>query len=102
MPVLQTRRLVAQSLLAEGITSRRSLMAQQELNRISAQQPVDAYFRALEKERGEPNALEAKLFRAGFHKPSAPIIYTICRLGAVGIGFLSSYALLSNLLPPQL
>ncbi|PBB89752.1 type II secretion protein F [Mesorhizobium sp. WSM3864] len=101
-PVLQTRRRIANSLLSEGIASRRSLTAQQEINKISAQRPVDAYFKALEKERGEPNALEAKLFRAGFHQPSAPIIYTISRLGAVCVGFLASYALLFSLLPPQL
>ncbi|RVC64314.1 MAG: type II secretion system F family protein [Mesorhizobium sp.] len=102
LPVLQTRRLVAQSLLSEGITSRRSLTAQQELNKISAQRPVDAYFRALEKERGEPNALEAKLFRAGFHQSSAPIVYTLSRLAAVCIGFLGIYTILSHVLPPQL
>lgn len=94
--------MVSQALLSEGIANRRSLGAQHELNRISAQRPVDAYFRALEKERGEPNALEAKLFRAGFHQPSAPAIFTISRLGAVCIGFLGSYAVLSILLPPQL
>ncbi|WP_245466670.1 MULTISPECIES: type II secretion system F family protein [unclassified Mesorhizobium] len=102
MPVFQTRKRIAESLLSEGITSRRSLTAQQEINRISAQRPVEAYFRALEKERGEPNALEAKLFRAGFHQPSAPIIYTISRLGAVCIGFLVSYAMFSHMLPPRL
>ncbi|RWM06708.1 type II secretion system F family protein [Mesorhizobium sp.] len=102
MPVLQTRRMVAQSLLSEGISNRRSLGARQELNRISAQRPVDAYFRALEKERGEPNALEAKLFRAGFHQSSAPIIYTLSRLAAVCVGFLVTYALLSRVLPPQM
>ncbi|WP_411971054.1 type II secretion system F family protein [Mesorhizobium sp. CA16] len=102
MPVLQTRRLVAQSLLSGGISSRRSLGARQELNRISAQRPVEAYFKALEKERGEPNALEAKLFRAGFHQPSAPIIYTLSRFVAVCVGFVVMYALLSHVLPPQL
>ncbi|WP_181178337.1 type II secretion system F family protein [Mesorhizobium sp. B4-1-3] len=102
MPVLQTRRLVTQSLLSEGITNRRSLSAQQELNRISAQRPVDAYFRALEKERSEPNALEAKLFRAGFHQSSAPVIYTLSRLFTVCVGFLTIYTVLSGLLPPQL
>ncbi|MER9439135.1 type II secretion system F family protein [Mesorhizobium sp. M0618] len=102
MPAIQTRRLVAQSLLSEGVTNRRSLYAQQELNKISAQRPVDAYFRALEKERGEPNALEAKLFRAGFHQSSAPIIYTLSRLAAVCVGFLAMYALLSRVLPTQL
>ncbi|PBB94783.1 type II secretion system F family protein [Mesorhizobium sp. WSM3862] len=102
LPALQTRRIVTQSLLAEGITNRRSLSAQQELNKISAQRPVEAYFRALEKERGEPNALEAKLFRAGFHQPSAPTIYTLSRLAAVCVGFLVAYALLSRVLPPQM
>ncbi|ANN57564.1 type II secretion protein F [Mesorhizobium loti NZP2037] len=102
IPVFQTRKLVAQTLMSEGITSRRSLYAQQELNRISAQRPVDAYFRGLEKERGEPNALEAKLFRAGFYQSSAPVIYTLSRLGAVCIGFLACYAVLSRVLPPQL
>lgn len=100
-PVLQTRKLVAQTLLSEGI-SNRSLTAQQELNRMAAQRPVDAYFRALEKERGEPNALEAKLFRAGFYQASAPAIYTLSRLGAVCIGFLGSYAVLTAVLPPQI
>lgn len=102
MPVLQTRRMVSRALLSEGIANRRSLGAQQELNKISAQQPVDAYFRALEKERGEPNALEAKLFRAGFHQSSAPIVYTLTRLACVCVGFLGTYALLSRVVPPQL
>ncbi|WP_292189852.1 type II secretion system F family protein [Mesorhizobium sp.] len=69
---------------------------------MSAQRPVDAYFRALEKERGEQNALEAKLFRAGFYQASAPAIYTLSRLGAVCIGFLGSYAVLRAVLPPQI
>lgn len=56
----------------------------------------------MEKERNEPNALEAKLFRAGFYHASAPLIYTLCRLGAVAIGFLVMYALLSKILPPRL
>ncbi|MBZ9800018.1 type II secretion system F family protein [Mesorhizobium sp. ES1-4] len=102
LPVLQTRRLVTQSLIAEGITDRRSLAGQEQLARISAQRPVDAYFRTVEKERGEPNALEAKLFRAGFYQSSAPLIYTLSRIGAVGIGFLGVYALLSRILPPYL
>lgn len=102
MPVLQTRKLVAQSLLAEGIPNRRSLVGQEQLARISAQRPVDAYFRSIEKERDEPNALEAKLFRAGFYQASAPLIYTLSRLGAVCLGFVATYALLSNVLPPHL
>jgi len=102
MPVLQTRKLVAQSLMAEGIPNRRSLVGQEQLARISAQRPIDAYFRSIEKERDEPNALEAKLFRAGFYQASAPLIYTLSRLGAVCLGFAATYALLSNVLPPQL
>ncbi|UVC18886.1 type II secretion system F family protein [Mesorhizobium onobrychidis] len=101
-PALQTRKRVAQSLLADGIPNRRSLVGQEELARISAQRPVEAYFRSLKKERDEPSALDAKLFRAGFYQPSAPLIYTLSRLGAVCVGFVATYALLSQILPPQL
>ncbi|TIN67347.1 MAG: type II secretion system F family protein, partial [Mesorhizobium sp.] len=59
-------------------------------------------FKSIEKERDEPNALEAKLFRAGFYQSSAPLIYTLCRLAAVCVGFLAMYALLSRVLPPHL
>jgi tight adherence protein C len=102
LPAFQTRKLVAASLMAEGVANRRSLDAQQQLVKISAQRPVDAYFRTLEKERGEPNALEARLFRAGFYHSSAPIIYTLSRIGAVAIGFLGSYWGLTAVLPPQI
>ncbi|MER8850138.1 type II secretion system F family protein [Mesorhizobium australicum] len=102
LPALQTKKLVAQSLLSDEGANRRSLGAQQEINKISAQRPVDAYFRALEKERGEPNALEAKLFRAGFHQKSAPVVYTLSRLAAVCIGFLATYSFLSHVLPANL
>ncbi|RUU43084.1 type II secretion system F family protein [Mesorhizobium sp. M6A.T.Ce.TU.002.03.1.1] len=102
LPALQTRKLVAQSLMAGGIPNRRSLVGQEELARISAQRPVEAYFRSIEKERDEPSALDAKLFRAGFYQSSAPLIYTLSRLGAVCVGFVATYALLSQILPPQL
>ncbi|ESX46745.1 type II secretion protein F [Mesorhizobium sp. LSHC426A00] len=102
LPALQTRKLVAQTLMAEGIPNRRSLVGQEELARISAQQPVQAYFRSIEKERDEPSALDAKLFRAGFYQPSAPLIYTVSRLAAVCVGFAVTYGLLSRILPPQL
>jgi len=102
LPALQTRTLVTKSLMAEGIADRRSLAGQELLAKIAAQRPVDAYFRSMEKERDEPNALEAKLFRAGFYQAIAPLIYTLSRLGAVCAGFLAAYALLSRILPPQL
>lgn len=56
----------------------------------------------MEKERNEPSALEAKLFRAGFYQPSAPVIYTLSRLAAVCLGFALTYTLLSRVLPSQL
>ncbi|MER8411573.1 type II secretion system F family protein [Mesorhizobium sp. M1342] len=102
LPALQTRKLVAQNLMADEIANRRSLVGQEQIAKIAAQRPVEAYFRSMEKERNEPSALEAKLFRAGFYQASAPLIYTLSRLGAVGIGFLAAYALLSRVLPPQL
>ncbi|MGF7007212.1 type II secretion system F family protein [Aminobacter sp. BE322] len=102
LPVIQTRRMVARSLLADGIPDRRSLAAQEQVARAAAQRPVDAYFRALEKERGKPDALELRLFRAGFHQKGAPLIYMLSRIGAVVLGFLGAYLLLSRVLPPQL
>lgn len=102
LPALQTRKLVSESLISEGITDRRSLDAQQQLVRIAAQRPIDAYFRSVEKERGDPNALEAKLFRAGFYQSTAPLFYTLSRIAAVGIGFLGCYAGLVAAVPPQI
>ncbi|WP_031206240.1 type II secretion system F family protein [Mesorhizobium sp. L2C067A000] len=102
LPALQTRKLVADSLLGEGSVDPRSILGRDRLAKIAAQKPVDAYFRSIEKERTEPNALEAKLFRAGFYRAGAPVVYTVCRLGAVCIGFLALYALLSWVLPPRL
>ncbi|KUM25673.1 type II secretion protein F [Mesorhizobium loti] len=102
LPAMQTRRLVADSLVGDGPIDRRSILGQDQRAKIAAQKPVDAYFKSIEKERTEPSALEAKLFRAGFYQSSAPLIYTLCRLGAVCIGFLVVYALLSRILPEKL
>jgi tight adherence protein C len=102
LPVFQTRRQIAEQLHERGFKNRRSLDAQTELTKIAARRPVDAYFKALEKEAGQPDALEAKLFRAGFHHQSAPVFYTLIRIGSVAVGFLAAYLLLSRLLPPQL
>ncbi|TKB19964.1 MAG: type II secretion system F family protein [Mesorhizobium sp.] len=102
LPALQTRKLVADSLLGEGSADRRSILGQDQRAKLAAQKPVDTYFKSLEKEHSEPNALEAKLFRAGFYQASAPLIYTLCRLAAVGLGFLGMYALLLWVLPSQL
>ncbi|RWI92701.1 MAG: type II secretion system F family protein [Mesorhizobium sp.] len=101
-PAFQTRKLVGESLLSEGGLNRRSLDAQHQLVKIAAQRPVDAYFRALAKERGEPNALEARLFRAGFYHSSAPVLYTLSRIAAVAIGFLGCYAGLVAAVPPEI
>lgn len=102
LPALQTRRLVSQTLIGEGVVDRRSLAGQEQLAKIASQKPIDAYFRTLEKERGQPDALEAKLFRAGFYQSSAPLIYTLTRIAAVAIGFLAAYTLLSRVLPAQM
>lgn len=102
LPALQTRKLVADSLLGEGSTDPRSILGRDQRAKLAAQKPVDTYFKSIEKERSEPDALEAKLFRAGFYHASAPLIYTLCRLAAVGLGFLGMYALLSWVLPSKL
>ncbi len=102
LPALQTRKLVTQSLISEGSADPRSMLSADHQARISAQRPVEAYFRSIEKERKEPDALEAKLFRAGFYQPSAPLIYTLSRFAAVCVGFVVMYALLSAVLPANL
>lgn len=102
VPAMQTRRRIAETLVAEGATNRRSLEAQTQIVRAAAQRPVDAYFRAAEKERGEPNALEAKLFRAGFYQKGGPFIYNLSRVAFVLAGFLGCYTLLSSILPSNL
>ncbi|CDX60179.1 Type II secretion system F domain protein [Mesorhizobium plurifarium] len=101
LPAMQTRRLVTGSLVGDGHVDRRSILGQDHLVRAAAQRPVEAYFKTMEKERNEPDALEAKLFRAGFYHASAPLIYALCRLGAVAIGFLVMYVLLSKILPAR-
>ncbi|MBN9550111.1 MAG: type II secretion system F family protein, partial [Alphaproteobacteria bacterium] len=101
LPAMQTRRLVTDSLVGDGPVDRRSILGQDSLAKAAAQRLIEAYFKSMEKERNEPDALEAKLFRAGFYSASAPLIYTLCRLGAVAIGFLLTYALLSKALPPR-
>ncbi|OJU49706.1 MAG: type II secretion protein F [Mesorhizobium sp. 61-13] len=101
-PAIQTRRRINEALLDEGGVSRRSLGAQQNIAKAAAQAPVEAYFRATEKEQREPNALEAKLFRAGFHQVGAPFIYNLSRIGCVVVGFLGAYATLSSILPQNM
>jgi tight adherence protein C len=102
IPAIETRRRMTETLMAEGFSSRRSLEAQAELSKISSRRPVEAYFRAVEKENREPDALEAKLFRAGFHQPRAPLAYNLIRIVCVVAGFLVSFAILSRILPAQL
>ncbi|TIQ51835.1 MAG: type II secretion system F family protein [Mesorhizobium sp.] len=102
IPAMQTRKLVSDSLLGEGSIDPRSILGQEQRARLAAQKPIDAYFKAVEKEHRQPDALEAKLFRAGFYQKSAPLIYTLSRLAAVALGFLVMYALLSKVLPPKL
>jgi len=101
-PLLQTRRMVAQSLLNDTPADRRSLAVQEQLTKLAAQRPVEAYFEALERERGRPDALEIKLFRAGFYQKSAPLLYLLSRVGAVVAGFAGAYLVLLQVLPQKM
>jgi tight adherence protein C len=102
LPALQARRRLNEELVREGHRDRRSLEAQMELTRLAGRQPVEAYFAAIEKHTDQPDALEAKLFRAGFYGSSAPFIYTLSRIAIVILAFLLAYAGLRAALPPQL
>nr|WP_265517515.1 type II secretion system F family protein [Nitratireductor luteus] len=102
LPAIQTRRRVTRELVTESPINRRSLEARSELVRLKARRPVEAYFQALEKEQGEPDPLEAKLFRAGFYSTKAPVYYMLTRIGFVVAGFLAAYIPLQMILPPGL
>jgi tight adherence protein C len=102
VPAIETRRRITQTLLAEGFANRRSLEAQAELTKIASRRPVEAYFQAVEKENSSPDALEAKLFRAGFHQSRAPLVYNLTRIACVVVGFLFAYWALSAMLPSRL
>jgi len=95
-PVIQTQRRLGQELASAG--GRRSLGAQAQLRRLGAQRPVDAYFKAAERGNGQPDAIEKRLFEAGFYSARALIIYNLMRIVLVGVVFLLVFTAASAIL----
>ncbi|HTJ57241.1 MAG TPA: type II secretion system F family protein [Devosiaceae bacterium] len=97
-PVIQTQRRLSQELAAQGFGGRRALAAQAQIRRLAGQRPVDAYFKAMERGAGQTDAIEKRLFEAGFYGQSAGVIYNITRIALVGAAFLLIFTLASSLL----
>jgi len=98
LPRLATRRRVNRQLLDSGVKSgRRLLLAEQEAQRAESEVPVERYFEKIE--RGDPEAIEARLLRAGFYSQSALTIFYAIRLGFFLLVFLGLLSLGRYLLP---
>lgn len=102
LPVLQTQNAIREELARAGIDDVRSMRAQAEIKRIGAKRPVDAYFQALEREKERPDALELKLFQAGFYRDNAVTIYNVIRVAIVGVAFTIVYLVASSIAPARI
>ena len=96
-PVIQTQRRLGQELAAQGLGSRRTLAAQAQIRRMAAQRPVDAYFKAMERSTGQSDAIEKRLFQAGFYGKGALVTYNMLRIALVGIMFVIIFTIASTL-----
>jgi tight adherence protein C len=95
IPVLQTQKRLDLELVSHGFGGRQSLEAQAEIRKMAARAPVDSYFTAMEREQGQKNAIEKRLFEAGFYGRGAIIAYNLVRVGVVVAAFLGLFTLLS-------
>lgn len=95
LPVIQTQRRISQELVAQGFGGRRSLAAQSQIRRMAAQRPVDAYFKATERGAAQPDAIEKRLFEAGFYGRGSVLIYNLTRIALVGMAFVGIFTLAS-------
>lgn len=102
LPVFQTQSAIRDELAKAGIDDVRSMRAQTELRRIGARKPVEAYFKATERENEQPDALELKLFQAGFYRDNAVAIYNIVRVAMVGVAFVAVYLAASAVVPSRI
>jgi tight adherence protein C len=102
LPVLQTQKRLDQELVRQGFAGRHSLGAQAEIRKLAAREPVEAYFAAVQSEQKQKDAIEKRLFEAGFHNRGAVLIYNLIRVGFVGVAFLGIFILASTLLGDML
>ena len=97
IPVLQTQKRLDQELVRQGLGGRQSLGAQAEIRKLAAKGPVDAYFTAMEREQNQKDAIEKRLFEAGFYGRGALLTYNLIRIGTVVVGFLGVFTLANSL-----
>lgn len=102
VPQIETQRAMRRELEKVGISDVRTIRAQDEISRISARKPVEAYFKATEQAKEAPDAVELRLFQAGFYSDKAVAIYNIIRVVIVVVAFLICYPLFSHIIPPKL
>ena len=85
LPALRTRSRINQQLQEAGFSSRRVLLAGQEIERIEALAPVVEFYQKAEK--GKQDTIQGRLYRAGFYSPAAlPVFYAI-RIGVCALVF---------------
>ena len=97
IPVLQTQKRLDQELVRQGFGGRQSLGAQAEIRKLAAKGPVDAYFTAVEREQSHKDAIEKRLFQAGFYGRGAVLIYNLIRIGVVVVVSLGVFSLVNGL-----
>lgn len=97
VPVLQTQKRLDQELVRQGLGGRQSLGAQAEIRKLAAKAPVEAYFAAMEREQGQKDPIEKRLFEAGFYNRGALLIYNLIRMGTVVAAFVGVFTLVNSL-----
>lgn len=101
-PVLQTQSRLNRELDGEGLVNRRALGDQAHLRRLQTEKPVEAYFRAIERSGGRSDALEQKLFRAGFYGGAAPLLFQLSRISLVVSAFVVTFGAATLLVPSSI
>jgi tight adherence protein C len=84
-PALRTRARIAEQLRVAGIDSGRVLSAGQERQRIEANEFIADYYEKLEK--GDPDSIQARLYRAGFYRSGALQTFYALRIVLAGLVF---------------
>jgi len=102
VPQIETQRAMRRELEKVGIRDVRTIRAQDEIRRIGARKPVEAWFKATEQAKETPNALELRLFQSGFYSDKAIAIYNVIRVSTVVLAFLVLYPLFGYIVPAKL
>jgi tight adherence protein C len=84
-PALSARSRITEQLKEAGFTSRRDLLAGQEVERLDAATRLANLHQKLEK--SNPDSIQARLYRAGFYGDGALTIYYAIRIGICAFVF---------------